>query len=279
MAIRTLLAFSDTADDIPERVALTAGLAEALEAHLTVLAVTLYPPFRSGYHSVAASEAYLGEVQRSLDVAAALADRWRDALTGRSCPSDVRWASDTPGGLSDIAALEGHYAELTVVGRSVAGDQDHLRAALLKGLLFGSGRPVMVVPPGWSVPPGRRIVVGWTPCRAAARAVGDAMALIDRAEAVSVAVVDPRADGQGHGAEPGAAIAAVLARHQVPVTVYQLPASDRGVAAALSAHAADFGADLIVMGGYGHARLIETLLGGVTHDMLEMTRIPLLLSH
>jgi nucleotide-binding universal stress UspA family protein len=88
-----------------------------------------------------------------------------------------------------------------------------------------------------------------------------------------------RCDAFHRGGRPGADLAAALARHRVPVTVDALPSAGQSVAGRLLIHAAECGADLIVMGGYGHWRLRESLFGGVTRDMVRKSEVPLLLAH
>jgi nucleotide-binding universal stress UspA family protein len=122
-------------------------------------------------------------------------------------------------------------------------------------------------------------MVAWAPRKEAGRAVADAMPFIEAAEAVSIGIVDPETGDADHGDEPGADVAAALSRHNRDVSVSQLPSGGLSVGNRLLKHAEEWGADLIVMGGYGHWRLREMLFGGVTHEMLRSSAVPLLLSH
>lgn len=94
-----------------------------------------------------------------------------------------------------------------------------------------------------------------------------------------VTLVDPTAIGSASGREPGAEIASYLARHGVNVIVDRLPSMGRPVADVLKLHARDIGADMIVMGAYGHSRLRERLFGGVTKSMIEQCDVPVLMMH
>ncbi|TIQ01328.1 MAG: universal stress protein, partial [Mesorhizobium sp.] len=98
----------------------------------------------------------------------------------------------------------------------------------------------------------------------ASRAVRESLDLLPGADEVNLVMVDPVADEYRHGAEPGAAAAAYLARHGVNVTVDRLPSLDHSVVDVLRRHALDIAADLMVMGAYGHSRLRERIFGGVT---------------
>jgi len=118
---------------------------------------------------------------------------------------------------------------------------------------------------------GQRVVVGWNSTREAARAVNDAMPLLVAAEVVTVLTIDAREAPLGHGQLPGADISLHLARHGVKAQVEQTVSADLSVGDVLLSRAADLGADLLVMGAYGHSRLRELLLGGATRTLLGFT--------
>jgi nucleotide-binding universal stress UspA family protein len=126
---------------------------------------------------------------------------------------------------------------------------------------------------------GRRVLVAWNASRAATRAVNDAMPLLARAETVTVLCIDPAADGRAHGETPGMDIAVHLARHAVKARVETTVSGGIGVGNALLSRVSDIGADLLVMGAYGHARVRELLLGGATRTILESMTLPVLMSH
>jgi len=149
---------------------------------------------------------------------------------------------------------------------------------ILVDMLFGSGVPLLLVPAGWSkLGPVRKAIVAWDGGASAARAVRDALPLLVEAESVEVVSVlgEKEIGEQASGAD----IARHLARHCREVSVNVLPVGESGVAATLNAHGMLTRADLIVMGGYGHSRLREFVLGGATRDTLARTEIPTLLSH
>ena len=147
-------------------------------------------------------------------------------------------------------------------------------------LLRHSGRPVLVVPDGHAATlPPKRVVIAWKPTRETSRAVADAMPLLQKADAVDVLVIDPAVGESAHGGEPGADIAAHLARHGLRVEVVTRPSMNFSVAYAVLEYARTVGADLVVAGGYGHSRLREALLGGTTRELLQTTHLPVLFSH
>jgi nucleotide-binding universal stress UspA family protein len=145
------------------------------------------------------------------------------------------------------------------------------------GALFGSGRPVFVVPSTHAGPAKlARAMVCWDGGVAAARALAGALPLLEKASVVEVVSISQK---EKHAEElPGFNIARHLARHGVEATLCNLsPSNDAG--AALLAHAVASGADYMVMGGYGHWRLRELMLGGATRTVLASMTLPVLMSH
>ena len=124
------------------------------------------------------------------------------------------------------------------------------------------------------------MVIAWDGSLEASRAVSGAIPLLRQADLVQVAVFDPEIGPAAHGEEPGADIALYLARHGVKVDVErQRTGNEIDIGNAILSHVADFGADLLVMGGYGHARVREILMGGVSRTILRSMTIPVLMSH
>jgi nucleotide-binding universal stress UspA family protein len=167
--------------------------------------------------------------------------------------------------------------DLAVVGQAEP-DRPVPEDILIEGALFGSGRPVIVVP---FIQKGAlkldRVLVCWDGSRAAARAVGDAMPLLRKAKAVEVLIVSGE---RGKSDElPGADLGQHLARHDLKVEVKRISTGDVDVPNVVLSYAADVSADFIVMGGYGHSRLREFVLGGVTRGILESMTVPALMSH
>ena len=146
-------------------------------------------------------------------------------------------------------------------------------------MTFVTGRPVLFVPALGSTP-GRHIVVAWNSSRAAARAVNDALALIERAERTTVVTVNP-ADFIGrHNAPTVDWMVEHLRRHSARVRMIRLENIPAGsIGDVLQTEARALGADLVVAGAFGHPRLREKLLGGMTRDLLARMTFPILMSH
>jgi nucleotide-binding universal stress UspA family protein len=180
--------------------------------------------------------------------------------------------------LSSDVAVHAYYADLVVIARPESPGQTAGPPGLAESLVLSSGRPIIVFPPRGKVSRLRRILVAWNATRESIRAVGDALPLLVKAEAVEILVVDHQRHPEGHGQEPGADIARHLARYGAQVQVRRLSSGGKAVGRLLLSQAAAFGADLLVMGAYGHTQLREWMFGGVTRTVLYEADLPVLMS-
>jgi nucleotide-binding universal stress UspA family protein len=279
MAIRDILVHLDTAPRAKARLDLAAALAQRLQAHLTglfVLDIPL-PAFAGTEVSGAAAMAQIIEDVRAsgLEDAKAVEATFRETLRREGLPGEWRLVEGTT---ATQLAVNGRYADLLVIGQatpdSPAGN------VAIEAALFQSGRPVLVVPHSGELPSlGRRVLVGWNASREATRALHDALPLMAGAESVTVLTINAEPGVEGHGEQPGADIALHLARHGLQVTVRRIQGADIGAGDLLLNEAADLGADLLVIGGYGHSRFREFMLGGATRTMLGQMTVPVFMSH
>ena len=166
--------------------------------------------------------------------------------------------------------------DISVVGQAQR-EQGATDELIIEGALFESGRPVIVVPyiqkSGLTL---ERVLVCWDGGRTAARAVADAMPFLTRAKAVDLVIV---AEERKNDEVTGVRMSEHLARHGAKVSVKRIAKGDLSVQDAILSYAADSSADFMVMGGYGHSRLREFILGGVTRSILNSMTVPVLMSH
>lgn len=188
--------------------------------------------------------------------------------------AELRQLETFTGADDEALAYEMMHADLVVMERP----GDAIARAALETALFKSGRPLLLTPPDWRAPLGRRIMVAWTPTREAARALADAAPLIERAEAVFIVTVDGRPSRFAETG-PGVDIAAHIARRGIDVEIRPVERGGRSIEQTLLEEAETMGADLIVMGGYGHSRLREVVFGGVTRTLSETSPLPVFMSH
>jgi len=188
---------------------------------------------------------------------------------------------EIPEGADADPALHARYADLAIFGQL---DPERAETEPTRQrpehVAIASGRPVLIVPyAGRFDNVGRRVLIAWSATREAARAVADAMPLLVSAELVTVLTVDPREGVGGHGELPGADIALHLARHGVKAQIERTVSAGLPVGEVLLSRLADLGADLLVMGAYGHSRAREVLFGGATRSVLRSMTVPVLMSH
>ena len=167
--------------------------------------------------------------------------------------------------------------DLAVVGQAEP-ETSTIDDIIAETTLFESGRPMIVVPYIQKAPLKLdKVMVCWDGSRQAARAIGDAMPLLAKAGRVEIVIIanEPGKQDEIAGVDMGQH----LARHGLKVDLERIPRGDVAVADALLSHAADSGADFLVMGGYGHSRLREFVLGGVTRSILRSMTVPTLMAH
>ena len=166
--------------------------------------------------------------------------------------------------------------DLTIVLQPEA-DRDTFDNIMPQEVLFQSGGPVLFIPHTHRGPfEPRRIGIAWDGSRLAARAVRDAASFLSRAQAITIISINEAEDAANASA---AALAAHLARHGLAAQIERSSAEHADIQPTILSIAADTGLDLIVMGGYGHSRLQERILGGVTRGMLQSMTVPALMSH
>jgi nucleotide-binding universal stress UspA family protein len=281
MSYKDLLVVLDSEAPARGRIELAAALAERFAAHL----VGLYPvptpeaPRHFGYYDPALLDPFFEELRARAHEATNKTKETFEHVTGlRGISAEWR---EFPEGPEGDPALHARYADLAILGQL---DPDRGEADLVRPrpeqVTLASGRPILVVPYAGNFDNiGRRVLIGWNATREAARAVNDAMPLLAGAEIVTVLTIDPHEGRSGHGELPGADISLHLARHGVKAEIERTVSADLPVGEVLLSRAADLGADLLVMGAYGHSRARELLLGGATRSLLRSMTLPVLMSH
>jgi nucleotide-binding universal stress UspA family protein len=180
--------------------------------------------------------------------------------------------------LARVLSMHARYADLVVLGQ--VDPDEHVGSDLPEAVVLASGRPVLVVPHDWAPGPlGERVLIAWDASREAARAVSDALPILEQATAVLVVSINPKSAPLGHGELPGADIALHLARHEIAVAVQSVETDRMDIGDALLSFASDRGCDLLVMGAYAHSRVRELVLGGATRTVLKSMTLPVLMAH
>ncbi len=292
--LRQILVHVNDSPRAQHTLALAAGLARAHGAALQAV-YAVNPATPGAFLSPEASSIAIGLVLEAEQTRRATAQaRVAQAAGDLGLPV----ALDLAEGDAAAALLRAtRSADLLVLPQHDPAQPDGVGPALAGRLVLGAACPLLLVPyiadMDPAAPPcGQRVLVAWSGTRESARALRDALPLLQRAQAVELLQFDTAAEG-GEPNDPLAAVADHLRRHGVearctlrrsnPPSVLermQRPwTPDAPVAEALLSHAADSGADLLVMGGYGHPRAWELALGGVTRSVLQSMTLPVFMSH
>jgi nucleotide-binding universal stress UspA family protein len=288
--METAMGFKDILVTLAGATASESGIGFAVElarshgAHLVGLSIiepldlSVYSAPGSGFMAVDVIQ----EIEeRHRETARAAASKieasFRAACSRAGISHEWRLAEGDP---AEVAVLNAHYADVAVTGqidpeKPPAGGW----ARLPEQLALASGRPALIVPyAGRFDTAGRRVLLAWSRTRESARALNDALPILERASQVTVLSINPRR-GEGANDLPGSDIALHLARHGVKAEAASTVADDIDVGNTLLSRAADLGSDLIVMGCYGHSRMRELILGGATREVLRHMTVPVLMSH
>jgi nucleotide-binding universal stress UspA family protein len=258
------------------RIAHAGRLADQFGAHVTGLQVHVLPELISTTDP--SGSAFLQDLlQQSHAEAQAVSDRLRAALDGISAPHELRRLDVYPTTIGGDIAREVQTMDL-FIGTRPYGDPTHAER-VEETVLFQSGRGCFFAPPA-STPPSAydTVFVAWKASRESARAVAEAMPFLRQARQVVVGLVDEEGAPEQFGEEPGADIGRHLSRHGINAELRVITGWTY-VGEALLNEAERLGANLIVMGGYGHSRLREWALGGATRHLLGHAKVPVLMAH
>ena len=253
------------------------SIAATFGAHITGISFLYEPVIPDG--TLGGIPVDLIELQRQENsmVANDAVGRFEAGVKKAGISGETRILDATFGGAATVFAQIARRFDLAVVGQAQreGGASDDL---LVEGALFESGRPLVVVPyiqkRGLTL---ERVLACWDGGRTAARAIGDAMPFLERAKAVDIVIVAE--ERKGGDEINGANMSEHLARHGVTANVKRIAKGDLAIEDVLLSYAADSGADFMVMGGYGHSRLREFILGGVTRGILGSMTVPVMMSH
>ena len=254
-------------------------LARRIDAHLTGVALTIEPTYPAYAMSAPIPTEYIVAAH---DQAVADASAAAGAFTEVAKSAGIAFESRE----SEPAILDGllgavrqfNLSDLVVVGQRDPDRAEPLRGELIESILFQAGAPALIIPyTGVKAFNTKRALVAWDGSATAAHAVRAALPLLGLAETVQVLIVNEK---QKQGTmTAAAAIGSYLSRHGIDVEVQHLGASGIDAGDTILNYAADERADWLVMGAYGHSRLREFLLGGVTRKVLASMTLPVLMAH
>jgi nucleotide-binding universal stress UspA family protein len=278
MSFKTVFLAVGATDDDSE-IERAAAICERLEAHLALLVLGIAPPPPASPYGVVSNDVWAGEIREGQGEAQARAEAIEAKLATTEFSASVEAQYIDRGTVATLAARFARYADLTLISPQRPGFEA-MQTWVMNGALFESGRPVLLLPKGpTGFPEARKVIIAWDASVEASKAVRDAIGLMQAADEVHAVLIDPVPSFEGHGPEPGADLATYLGRHGIAATVHRLPREGKETGAMLRRTAGDLGADLIVMGGFGHSRLRQRIFGGTTTSMMKEVSVPVLMAH
>lgn len=280
MSYKNILVHIDDSEACVERVAAAVALAKRQDAQVTGIALALESTI-STYIGIDIPSSLNKEQQELVKNAAKSAVSKFEAAASEAGVEYVSRtltcsATKAPARLAFFA----RHADLTFLGQPNPKDRGApFQESLMDGVLQHSGRPIYTVPyigrPDTKV---RKAVIAWDGGKKVVRAVNDAIPLLQARGEVTVLVINPKERGKEFGGQQGENIAEHLKRHGINATVDYQIAPELTTDTVILNYLADSGADLLVMGAYGHSRLRERTFGGVTESILHQMTAPVLMS-
>jgi nucleotide-binding universal stress UspA family protein len=268
------LSLGDTPDTAADFAVSTAC---ALDAHVMGISFLYEPFFPTVEFAPIPADIIEMQIEENERLSTGAENRFEELARRNSLSAETRRMRAMQTGAPDAFAHIARRFDLSIVSQPHP-DTPNTDAAFVEAALFTSGRPVLIVPyiqrTGLKLD---RVMICWDGSRAAARAIADALPLLALSKATEIVTVT---DGKSDASEiPGVDMAQHLARHGINVELKQIVPGDVDTANVILSHAADTAADLIVMGGYGHSRWREFVLGGVTRGLLASMTVPTFMSH
>lgn len=253
------------------------AIARHEDAHLEAFCLAVDHTQSGFYYAGASAYVFQETIDKAIESASAL-QSWADSQLGNA---GIRYATDSAvaqiGGLSTLVGMRARYCDLVVLGRPYDDAVTRDAEAITEAALFEGSCPVLIVPCPITESFGKKILVAWNQSVEALVAVRRALPFLRAAEEVEITVIDPSPYGPERS-EPGQALAQMLVRHGVRAEVAVLAKTRPQVSDVIHQRATEIGADMVVMGAYGHSRFRQAILGGATRNTLEKTRVPVFMA-
>ncbi len=277
MAIKDLAVAFNASDNSRAALKLAVQMCRKYEAALTGIYAHFPVRFETQMEHWISDEMKESLEKADADAVSAIADAFQVSLKESGFDGPVEWISPT-GHPNDLLAKSARYHDLLLIGQYSNPDR-HQRRVRAEELVMNSGKPIMVVPLGYQVRPfSGHAVVAWDGSRPAARALSDAMQILETKDRLDIVTVGAPGSEGGKDAF-GQDVVTYLSRHGINAKQINLSATREGVGATILGYCSETDPDVLVMGAYGHARLREELFGGVTRHILEHANVPVLMAH
>ena len=279
MAYKTILAHWADANAPKTSAGLGAAMAKRFEGHLTLIAFGIEPNIAAYSYGAPGAAVISAQTEAARDQAETLHEAAQAWHENQAVNADARPALSPIPRPAPTPYSHSRYADLVVVEQPYDSPREDIAVRVTEGALFEGSAPVLICPQTAPATVGTKVIVAWDRSVEALHAIRGAMPFLKAAEKVELTLVDPMPAEAGGEEDPGADMALTLSRHGVNVEVAQIPSVGHTVGEVLRHRVTDIGADLLVMGAYGHSRLRESLIGGPTRAMLEAAPVPVLMAH
>jgi nucleotide-binding universal stress UspA family protein len=279
MSYKTILTILTEPEHVDAVLPQAIAFADGAQAHLDVLCLGIDRTQMGYYYAGATALMH----QETLAFAQSVATESETAARAMLKKSSLSWGVDAmlaqSANVGVLTARRARFADLVILPKPYGKDQSHDAPILIEAAMFQGRSPVLVLA-GDAAPATapRHAVIAWNESEEALVATRRALPLLKAAGAVEVLIVAP----ERHAADvtdPGAELARMLSRHGVKIEITIVPLTLPRVSEVINRHVADTGADLVVMGAYGHSRFREAILGGATRNQLEHATVPVLMAH
>jgi nucleotide-binding universal stress UspA family protein len=259
--------------------------AAAQQTHLSLLvleALPRPPVYADGmgtYGIPIVSDSWQKEIETAKAELAETAKTLEKRLTDAGVNGDVDILGCEPAALPSIIGQRASTCDAVVVSNDLRTHENTFRNAI-HGVLFQSPVGVILNPTssGKALEP-TRVFIAWDTSLPAARAVHAALPLLKEADEVTIGVFDPIATADRDGENPGSDVARWLSHHGCHVNLQQYPSGGKEIGTCILKRSTEAGADLVVMGAYGHSRMRQAVFGGTTRSVVEQTDVPIMLAH
>lgn len=279
MAYKSILTVVTEPDEVGPVLEAAISATRQEDAHLTVLCLGI-DRTQTGYYFAGATALVHDEtLAQTQSIATALEQAARDRLNRSDISWEVQALVAQTASVAGIVARRARFSDLVIVPRPYGPDLPSDAPIVVEAAMFQGRAPALVLPGTGSpsVEPAK-VVVAWNESIEALAAVRAALPLLQTAKSVNILTIDP----QRHAAEvadPGAELSKMLTRHGCNVEVSIVAQTMSRVSDVINRHVQDQGADMLVMGAYGHSRFREAILGGATRNLLENAAVPVFMAH
>lgn len=275
--MKTIMVCLSNEKDTEELLRAALPIAQRHDSHLIGFHVQEHVSFYPGVSVHVPADIFVELQERQKGESEAVKAVFDRLTSAAGVPCEWRMMKAASPDTADVLAEVAHIADLVIMAQDDYALDRSSRYSTQESVIRGSGRPVLFVPTGCEVGNiGKKIVIGWSPTREAARATHDAISLLQQGAEVTIATVAKSAQDSYDEATD---LARALDRHGFQAEVVQRSLTSSNVAEELNELAFERGADMIVTGAFGHSRLYDFVIGAVTLDLMRHSRLPVLFSN